>query len=95
MSCRRGPNTELEQGAAGGQPSQSFEEANPFPEQGKHRMHNPSVGSLYNIYFMYMTLHLRVGVGWNLTALGLFSLHEYLVYHHDGFRMLEWLCLVL
>jgi hypothetical protein len=52
MSCRIGPNTELEQGAAEGQPSPSFEETNPFPEQCKHRMHNPSIGSLYNIYFM-------------------------------------------
>jgi hypothetical protein len=52
MPCRIGPNTELEQGAIGGQPSPSFEEANPFPEQDKHRMHNPSIGSLYNIYFM-------------------------------------------
>jgi hypothetical protein len=43
MSCRIGPNTELEQGAAGGQLSPSFKEANPFPEQGKHRMHNPSI----------------------------------------------------
>jgi hypothetical protein len=47
MSCRIGPNTELEQGAAGGQLLSSFEETNPFPEQGKHRMHNPSIGSLY------------------------------------------------
>jgi hypothetical protein len=31
---------------------QSFDETNPFLEQGKHRMHNPSIGSLYNIYFM-------------------------------------------
>jgi hypothetical protein len=52
MSCRIGPNTELEQGAAGEQPLQSFEETNPFPEQDKHRMHNLSIGSLYNIYFM-------------------------------------------
>jgi hypothetical protein len=52
MPCRIGPNTELEQGAVGGQPSPSFEEANPFPEQDKHRMYNPSIGSLYNIYFM-------------------------------------------
>jgi hypothetical protein len=52
MSCRIGPNTELERGAAGGQPSSSYEETNPFPEQGKHRMHNSSIGSLYNIYFM-------------------------------------------
>jgi hypothetical protein len=95
MSYHKGPNTELEHGTVGGQPSQSFEEANPFPEQGKHRMYNPSVGSLYNIYFMYMIVHLCVGVGWNLAALGLFPLHEYPVYPHDGCRTLEWLCLVL
>jgi hypothetical protein len=47
-------------------------------------MHNPSIGSLYNIYFMYIIVHLRSGVGWNLAALGLFPLHEYLVYPHDG-----------
>jgi hypothetical protein len=44
MSRCIGPNTELEQEAAGGKPSQSFEEANPFPKQGKHRMHNHSIG---------------------------------------------------
>jgi hypothetical protein len=70
----------LEQGATGGQPSSSFEETNAFPDQGKHRMHNPSIGSLYNIYFMYLIMHLRSGAGWNLAALGLFPLHEYLVY---------------
>jgi hypothetical protein len=58
-----GPNTELEQGAARGQPSSSFEETNSFPGQGKHRMHNPSIGSLYNTYFMYMIVHLHSGVG--------------------------------
>jgi hypothetical protein len=84
MSCCIGPKIELEQGAVGGQPSSSFEETNPFPEQGKHQLHNPSIGSLYNIYFMYMIVHLRSGVGWNLAALGLFPLHEYLVYPHDG-----------
>jgi hypothetical protein len=47
-------------------------------------MYNPSKGSLYNIYFMYMIVHLRAGVGWNIAALGLFPLHEYLVYPHDG-----------
>jgi hypothetical protein len=52
MLCHIGPNAEVEQGAAGGQPSQSFEETNSFPEQGKHQMHNPSICSLYNIYFM-------------------------------------------
>jgi hypothetical protein len=75
MSCRIGPNTELEQRAVGGQPSRCFEEANRFSEQGKHRMHNPSIGSLYNIYFMYLIVHLCAGVGWNLCALGLFPLH--------------------
>jgi hypothetical protein len=84
MSCRIGPNTELEWGAAGGQPPSSLEETNPFSEQGKHRMYNPSICSLYNIYFMYMIVHLRSGVGWNLAALGLFPLHEYLAYPHDG-----------
>jgi hypothetical protein len=47
-------------------------------------MHNPSTCSLYNIYFIYMSVHLCAGVGWNLAALGLFPLHEYLVYPHDG-----------
>jgi hypothetical protein len=37
MSCRIGPNTELERGAAGGQPSLSLEETDSFSEQGKHR----------------------------------------------------------
>jgi hypothetical protein len=36
MSCRIGPNAELEQGAIGGQPTQSFEEANLSVEHGKH-----------------------------------------------------------
>jgi hypothetical protein len=45
MSYRIGPNIELGQGAVRGQPSQSFEGANPFPEQGKHRMHNPYIDS--------------------------------------------------
>jgi hypothetical protein len=30
MSCRIGPNIELERGAAGGQPLSSLEETNPF-----------------------------------------------------------------
>jgi hypothetical protein len=84
MPCRIAPNSELEQGAAGGQPSSSFEETNPFPKQGKHRMHNPSIGSLYNTYFMYMIVHLHSGVGWNQATLGSFLLHKYLVYPHDG-----------
>jgi hypothetical protein len=44
MACRIGPNAEVEQGAIGGQPLRSFEEANDSFEQGKHRMHNPSIG---------------------------------------------------
>jgi hypothetical protein len=62
MSCHIGPNTEVAQGAVGGQPSQSFEKTNPFREQGKYRMHNPCIGFTYNIYFMYMIVHLRIGV---------------------------------
>jgi hypothetical protein len=41
-----------------------------------------------------MIVHLRVGVVWKLDALRT-PLHEYLVYPHDGFRTLEWICLVL
>jgi hypothetical protein len=44
MSCRIGPNAEVEHGAIGGQPSRSFEEANPLPEQGNHQMHNHFIG---------------------------------------------------
>jgi hypothetical protein len=63
MSCHIGPNIEFEEGVVRGQPSRSFEEANLFPEQGKHQMHNPSHRfPLYNIYFMFMIVHLRVGV---------------------------------
>jgi hypothetical protein len=36
---------------------------------------------------MYMIVHFRTWVGWNLVALGLFP--------YDGFRTLEWLYLVL
>jgi hypothetical protein len=50
MSCHIRPNTELERGAAGGQPSSSFEETNPFSKQSKHRMHNPSIG--YTLYYL-------------------------------------------
>jgi hypothetical protein len=45
MSCRIEPNTEFEHGAIRGQHLRSFEEANFFPEQGKHRLHNPSYRS--------------------------------------------------
>jgi hypothetical protein len=45
MSYRIGPNIELERGAAWGQPPTSLEETNPFSEQGKHQMHNPSIRS--------------------------------------------------
>jgi hypothetical protein len=63
VSCRIGPNAEVEQGAVGGQPSRSFEETNNFPEQGKHRLHNPCIDLLNNIYFMYMIVHLHIEVG--------------------------------
>jgi hypothetical protein len=33
-------------------------------------MHDPSVGfSLCNLYFMFMIVHLHIGVQWNLVAL--------------------------
>jgi uncharacterized membrane protein YbaN (DUF454 family) len=79
MSYHIGPNTELERGAAGGQPLSSLEENNSFPEQGKHRCILLLLVSL-NIYFMYMIVHLSTGVGWNLVTLGLFPLQRYLVY---------------
>jgi hypothetical protein len=44
MSYHIGPNTKLEQGVVGGQPSRSFKEVNISFEQGKHRMHNPFIG---------------------------------------------------
>jgi hypothetical protein len=63
MSCCIGPNAEVEQGAVGGQSSRNFEEANISFEQGKHQMHNPSHRfPLYNIYFMFMIVHLHIGV---------------------------------
>jgi hypothetical protein len=79
MSCCIGPNTELERGAAGGQTPSSLEETNCFSEQGMHRCILLPYVSLNN-YFMYMIVHLRTGVGWNLVALGLFPLQRYLVY---------------
>jgi hypothetical protein len=80
MSCRIEPNTELERGAGGGQTPSSLEETNFFSEQGKHRCIILLYVLLYNIYFMYMIVHLRTGVGWNIVALGLFPLQRYLVY---------------
>jgi hypothetical protein len=79
MSCRIGPNTELERGVAGGKTPSSLEEANFFSEQGKHRCKILVQILLYNIYSMYMIVHLRTGVGWNLAALGLFPLPRYFV----------------
>jgi hypothetical protein len=62
MLCCMGPNAEFEEGALRGQPSRSFEETNIFPEQGKHRIHTPHRFPLYNIYFMFMIMHLFVVV---------------------------------
>jgi hypothetical protein len=46
-------------------------------------MHYPSIGlSLYNIYFILMIVHLRVGVLWNLITLRI-PLQEYLVYPYE------------
>jgi hypothetical protein len=36
-----------------------------------------------------MIVHLHVGFGWNLVALGLFPLQRGLIYPHDGFITLE------
>jgi uncharacterized membrane protein YbaN (DUF454 family) len=76
MSCHIGSNTELEREATGGQPSSSLEETNSFPEQGKHRCIILVYVLFYNIYFMYMIVHLHTRVRWNLVALGLLSLHD-------------------
>jgi hypothetical protein len=63
MSSHIGPNADLEHGAFGGQHLQSIEEANLFPEQDKHRLHNPSHRFLlYNIYFNFMIVHLLVAL---------------------------------
>jgi hypothetical protein len=63
MSCHIRPNAEVEQGAVGGQSSRSFEEVNISFEQCKHRMHTPFHRvSLYNIYFIFMIVYLRIGV---------------------------------
>jgi hypothetical protein len=92
MSCRIEPNTEFEQGAVRGQHSQSFEETN-FPEQGKNQMHTTSHRvSLYNIYFIFMIVHLRVGVWWKLVALQT-PLLEYLAYPYERNRTIVWLLL--
>jgi hypothetical protein len=70
INARIGPNTELDQGAFGVQHLRSLEEAILPLEQGKHRLHNPSHRVLlYNLYFMLMLMHLRIGVQWNLVAL--------------------------
>ena len=57
-------------------------------------MHTPCLGfSLYNIYFMFMIVHLRVGVLWNLVALGT-PLQEYLIYPYERIVDDSMLCLV-
>jgi hypothetical protein len=62
MSCRIGHNTELEQGATGGQPSRSFEEANISLSKESTECIILLYVSFYNIYFMFMIVHLRIGV---------------------------------
>jgi hypothetical protein len=42
-----------------------------FLSKGKHRMHNTCIDLLYNIYFIYMVVHLRIGVWWKPVALWL------------------------
>jgi hypothetical protein len=57
-------------------------------------MHNTSLGFLlYNLYFMFMIVHLCVGVLWNLVALGT-PLQEYLVYPYERKVNDSMLCLV-
>jgi hypothetical protein len=57
-------------------------------------MHTPHMVSLYNICFMFMIVHLRVGVLWKLVALWT-PLQEYPAYPYEGNGMIEQLCLVL
>jgi hypothetical protein len=74
----------------------SFIEANSSSsfDQGKHRFHNPSIDfSHYNIYFMFMIVHLCIGVLCNLVALGT-PLQEYLVYPYERIVNDSMLCLV-
>jgi hypothetical protein len=93
MSCRIGPNAEVEQGAVRGQPSQSFEEDNIFFEQGKHLMHNPYIGFtleyLHYVYDCAFTCRSLMETSYITDPLT-----RYLVYPHDGCRTIEWLCLV-
>jgi hypothetical protein len=65
MSCRIGSNVKVEQGAVGRQPLRSFEEAN----ISLSKISTECIILLYNIYFMYMIVHLCIGVWWNLVAL--------------------------
>jgi hypothetical protein len=58
-------------------------------------MHDPSIGlSLYNFYIMFMTMHLRVGVHWNLDAFRS-PLQEYPIYPNERKVNDSILCLVL
>jgi hypothetical protein len=86
MSCCIGPNTELEQGAIGGQPPRSFEEANLSFEEGKHRCIillyvSPIIFTLcLDCAFTYRSQMLT-------SCIRAFTLQENLVYPYDG---LEW-----
>jgi hypothetical protein len=62
MSCRIGPNVEVDQGVVEGQPSQSFEEANFFLNKASTECIILLYVSLDNIYFMFMIVHLCIGV---------------------------------
>jgi hypothetical protein len=71
-----------------GQPSRSFEEANSFPEQGKHRMHIPSIGfTLYYLLYVYDCAFTYMSL--METSCIMNPLQEYLVYPHDRFRTIE------
>jgi hypothetical protein len=58
-------------------------------------MHDPFIGFLIcNLYFVFMIVHLSIGVLWNLVAL-LTPLQEYLVYPYERKDNDSMLCLVV
>jgi hypothetical protein len=59
-------------------------------------MDDPSIGFflLCNLYFMFMVVHLSIGVQWNLVALWT-PLEEYLVYTYKRKDNDSMICLVV
>jgi hypothetical protein len=63
--------------------------------QGKHRLHIPLyMVSLYNFYFMFLGVHLHIGVLWNLVALQT-PLTSHLVFPYERIDDDSVLCLVM